>query len=527
MTKKDIFLSLLSGFLLIFSFPKFDLELLAWVALVPLFLAIKDKGRRESFLLSFLTGGVFFAGLLYWIATVTIYNRLVISGLLILVLYLSLYFGLFGLLASRRKSGTTFNFQLSTFNYLYLPSLWVSLELLRSYLFSGFPWGLLGYSQYLNLPLIQISSFTGVYGISFLIVLVNVVVADCFSGRDLRLRLRVSGYGLLIAGLLVGASLLYGKKVLAKDIKGKSLKVAIVQGNILQGEKWDYGRQEEFAGIYSDLSQEASLKGPALIVWPETSIPGYLPEDRYLFDTLVNLSKESGAYILMGGTRRLAPLKGNSPLKQVDEDEREYFNSAFLFSPRGIETTYDKIHLVPFGEFVPWGRFFPFWARAILPEGGFEAGKRHTIFKIPQGQFTVLICYEIIFPDLVRRSVEGGANFIVNITNDAWFGKTAGPYQHAAMATFRAVENRRSLVRAANTGISLFIDPFGRREILKVKNQSIFVRGTLTKEIVLVQGNTLYTRYGDVFAYFSLILALTGIGFNLIKMRLKQKKASV
>jgi len=174
MNRKDTFLSLLSGVLLVLSFPKFDLEVLAWVALVPLLLAIRGKRAREAFLLSFLTGSVFFAGLLYWIATVTIYNRFVIFGLLLLVFYLALYFGLFGLLASRRKPGTIFNLQLSTFNYLYLPSLWISLELIRTYLFSGFPWGLLGYSQYLNLPLIQISSFTGVYGVSFLIVLVNV-----------------------------------------------------------------------------------------------------------------------------------------------------------------------------------------------------------------------------------------------------------------------------------------------------------------------------------------------------------------
>jgi len=524
MTKKDTFLSLLSGILLILSFPKFNLEILAWVALVPLLLAVKDKGGRESFLLSFLTGSVFFAGLLYWIATVTIYNSLAIFGLLILVLYLSLYFGLFGFLSRRIKSGSSSNFKLLTFNYLYLPSLWVSLELLRSYLFSGFPWGLLGYSQYLNLPLIQISSFTGVYGISFLIVLVNVIVADCFSGRGFRLRWRVSGYGLLVAGLLVGASLLYGRKVLGREIKGKSLKVAVVQGNILQGEKWDYGRQEEFVEIYSDLTREASLKRPLLIVWPETAVPGYLPEDRYLFDALVNLSEESGAYILMGGTRRLAVLKGDFPLKE--EEERDYFNSAFLFSPRGIEATYDKIHLVPFGEFVPLRRFFPSWGRAILPEGGFKAGKNFTIFKMPEGKFVVLICYEIIFPHLVRKSIGEEVDFIVNITNDAWFGKTAGPYQHAAMATFRAVENRRSVVRAANTGISLFIDPFGRREILKVKKQSIFVRGSLSKEIVLGQGKTFYSRYGDVFAYLSLIPALLGLGFNLLKMRLKRKSAS-
>ncbi len=285
--------------------------------------------------------------------------------------------------------------------------------------------------------------------------------------------------------------------------------MAVVQGNIPQGRKWDYRRQAEFLGIYSNLTREASLKRPQLIVWPETAVPGYLPGDRYLFARLVRLSGQSGAYILMGAAH----------LKKGNEGEDKYFNSAFLFSPRGIEGIYNKIHLVPFGEFVPGGRWFPSWQRAVLPGGGFEAGKYHSLFKLPQGQFTVLICYEIIFPRLVRRSVEGGANFIVNITNDAWFGKTAGPYQHAAMATFRAVENRRPLVRAANTGVSLFIDPFGRRDVLKVGERPIFVQGTLTKEIVLPRGETFYTRYGDIFAYLCLIPALIGIGFNLLKRK--------
>ncbi len=187
MNRKDTFLSLLSGFLLVLSFPKFDLEALAWVALVPLLLALRGKRAKEAFLLSFLTGSVFFAGLLYWIATVSIYNKFVIFGLLLLIFYLALYFGLFGFLYSRRKSRATFSFRLSAFDYLYLPSLWVSLELIRAYLFSGFPWGLLGYSQYLNLPLIQISSFTGVYGISFLIVLVNVAIANCIPSTGHKL----------------------------------------------------------------------------------------------------------------------------------------------------------------------------------------------------------------------------------------------------------------------------------------------------------------------------------------------------
>ncbi len=510
MTKKDIFLSLLSGFLLVLSFPIFDLEILAWIALVPLLLSLRNKSGKESFLLSFLTGIVFFLGLLFWIATVTIYNNLAVFGMLTLVLYLSLYFGLFGLLSSQRESKTSLNFKLSTLNYLYLPALWVSLEFIRSYLFTGFPWGLLGHSQYLNLPLIQISSFTGVYGISFLIVLVNVTVANCFPVT--KNRLRVMRVRILVTGLLVSASLLYGRKVLSGEIEGKRLQVAIVQGNILQGAKWNYRRQEEFVGIYSNLTRKAFLKKPDLIVWPETAVPGYLPGDRYLFDTLVNLAEESGAYILMGGVRRQVVPGRDSLLKQGDEEEREYFNSAFLFSARGIEGVYDKMHLVPFGEFVPLGRFFPAWERTILPEGGFNPGKDFTIFKIPQGQFVVLICYEVIFPHLLRQLGKGEINLIVNITNDAWFGKTAGPYQHAAIATFRAVETRRPLVRAANTGVSLFIDPFGRREILKVEDRPIFTRGILTKEIVLPQGNTPYVRYGDFFAYLCLLLAATIIG---------------
>ncbi|MCD5401691.1 apolipoprotein N-acyltransferase, partial [candidate division NPL-UPA2 bacterium] len=400
----------------------------------------------------------------YWIATVAVFARLILLALPVIVLFLSLYFGLFGFLSRRIKSG-------SPFHYLYLPCLWVSLELIRSHLFlGGFPWGLLGYSQHLNLPLIQISSFTGIYGVSFLIVLVNVAVANLFlsPGRHRR----VVGCWLLITGFLVGGSLFYGRQVLREEIEGESLRVAIVQGNIAQAEKWDWSRREEFLGIHAQLTREASLEEPALIVWPETSaVPGHLPDDRYLFDTLVNLSQESGAYILVGGVHR---------------HQGRDFNSAFLFSPRGIEEIFDKIHLVPFGEFLPGERFIPSsWREALRLGEGFKHGEEFTLFALPQGQFIVPICYEIIFPHLVRRLLGQEADFIVNITNDAWFGKTAGPYQHAAMATFRAVEARRPLVRAANTGISLFIDPFGRREILEVDNQPLFVRGTLTREIVL------------------------------------------
>ncbi|MCD5390640.1 apolipoprotein N-acyltransferase [candidate division NPL-UPA2 bacterium] len=533
----NILLSSLSGVLLVLCFPKFDLEILAWVALVPLLLAIRDKGGKEAFILSYLSGAIFFTGLLYWIATVTVYSKLVPLGLLILISYLALYFGLFGLLLSIQNQESRIKNQESRKGHcfhslrslLVAPSLWVSLEFIRSHLFSGFPWGLIGYSQHLNLPLIQICSLTGVYGVSFLIVLVNVAIMECLSAisggklpgrftrfredslnrfRNLSLKGLIIGCHLLVAFFLLGGSLFYGKRVLREEMKGKSLKVAIVQGNIPQEEKWDYERLEDILAVYSKLTREASKEAPHLIVWPETALPGYLPEDRQLLDKISRLAQESNAYILLGAAHR------------EYSRQQKCFNSAFLISPSGaVETVYNKIHLVPFGEFVPLGRLFPRWERAILPGGGFEPGKNFTVFSLPQGRFGAPICFEAIFPHLVRNFVRRGANFIVNITNDAWFGRTAGPYQHLAMVSLRAVENRLPLVRAANTGISCFIDPFGHSQVLEVEGERIFVRGVLIKEIVIPEQETFYARRGDIFAYICLLLTLFILAPTIWKLR--------
>ncbi|MCK4436632.1 apolipoprotein N-acyltransferase [bacterium] len=538
----NILLSSLSGILLVLCFPKFDLEILAWVALVPLLLVIRNKDGKEAFILSCLCGAIFFTGLLYWIGTVTAYNKLAPLGLLLLISYLSLYFGSFGLLLSLIKNQkyrkqhhflsikdySNASRKRLLVNCLLVPSLWVSLEFIRSHLFSGFPWGLIGYSQHLNLPLIQISAFTGVYGVSFLVVLVNVAISESVSmvkdwkllnrptpfRKDSLARFRnsfltglVISCPLLVAFFLLGGSLFYGKSVLREGMKGKRLNVAIVQGNIPQEEKWDCERQEDVLAIYSKLTREVSKEAPQLIVWPETALPSYLPEDRQLLDKIFGLAREANAYILLGTARREYSY------------QQKCFNSAFLISPSGeVETVYNKIHLVPFGEFVPLGRLFPQWERAILPEGGFEPGKDFTIFNLPGSRFATLICFEAILPHLVRRLVRRGANFMVNITNDAWFGRTAGPYQHLSMAQLRTVENRIPLVRAANTGISCFIDSFGRTQVLEAEGKQIFVRGVLIKEIVIPETQTFYAKWGDVFVYGCLLLALLSLAPAIWKL---------
>ncbi len=537
----NILLSSLSGILLVLCFPKFDLEILAWVALVPLLLTIRDKGSKEAFILSYLCGAIFFTGLLYWIGAVTVYNKLAPLGLLLLISYLSLYFGLFGLLLSMQNQKSNDSLSRvprnqkhrkkhrfhSLRSLLVAASLWVCLEFIRSHLFSGFPWGLIGYSQHLNLPLIQISALTGVYGVSFLVVLVNVAIIECLcsvKGRKLLQPFRnsfltglvISGR-LLVAFFLLGGSLFYGKGVLSKEMKGKSLKMAIVQGNIPQEEKWDYQRQEDILAVYSKLTREVFKESPHLIVWPETALPAYLPEDRQLLDKIFGLAKEANAYILLGTARREYSYQQKCSGAAL---LRLCFNSAFLISPSGgVETVYDKIHLVPFGEFVPLGRLFPQWERAILPEGGFEPGKDSTIFNLHGSRFATLICFEAIFPHLVRDLTRRGAKFMVNITNDAWFGETAGPYQHLAMARLRTVENRIPLVRAANTGISCFIDSFGRSQVLEVRGKRIFVRGVLIKEIVIPEQETFYARWGDVFVYGCLLLTLFSLAPAIWKWR--------
>ena len=504
MKKRDILLSLLSSLLLIFSFPKFDLEFLAWVALVPLFCSMDGKRLFHGFCLGYLTGFVSFLGILYWIVVaVHTYGNIpfIISILilLLLVLYLSLFFGTFTFLC--RFLHERFGFQ----TIIITPFLWVSLEYFRSFLLTGFPWASLGHSQYLNLPFIQIADITGVYGLSFAVLLVNAAVYTILCQWPKKV-FPYREVGLTVVVLII--ILIYGYmslRAMEARIAGQPpLKVGLVQGNVDQSIKWDESFQMETLKIYERLSLKVAREKPEFIVWPETATPFFFQDARQHQPLVLGVPVKADAFLLFG-----------SPSYKVEKKKVHHYNSAYLVSPSGeIVGKYDKIHLVPFGEYVPFGEML---SLGSLGEGigDFKSGKEILNLSLPQGKFGVLICFEIIFPDLCRKFVKKGANFLVTITNDAWFGRTSAPYQHLSMAAFRAVENRVYVARAANTGISALIDSKGKI----IRQGGIFTEEALVGTIHLSTEKTFYTLYGDVFAWVCSGIAILLLGYALFSSR--------
>jgi apolipoprotein N-acyltransferase len=502
-------MSFFSGILLILSFPQFDLEFLAWIALVPLFYSIEGKGLYHSFILGFLTGVISFLGILYWIiVAVHTYGNvpLVLSGfiLLLLVVYLSLFIGAFTFLIRfiQIRSGLQ--------TILFTPVLWVALEYLRSLLLTGFPWANLGYSQYLNLPFIQMADITGPFGPSFVILLVNATlfaVLHPWSTKTFPLKEVIITVIILLGFLIYG----YGKMGVAGRhmTQHPPLKVGLVQGNIDQSIKWDESFQKETLQIYERLSFKVAEEKPDLIIWPETATPFFFQDAKEYQPMILSIPKKTNAFLLFG-----------TPSYKLQKGKVNHYNSAYLTSPSGeLVGKYDKIHLVPFGEYVPMQDLLFFIGSLGEGIGDFKSGKEIFNFALPQGKFGVLICFEIIFPDLCRRFVKEGANFLVTITNDAWFGRTSAPYQHFSMAAFRAVENRVFVARAANTGITGIIDPTGRI----LKKGPIFAEEVMNGTIRLSSQKTFYTLYGDVFAWactvFSVLLLV-----NAFFQKSKNKK---
>jgi apolipoprotein N-acyltransferase len=486
---KDVFLSVLSGALLVLAFPKFHIEILAWMGLVPFLWAIRKKTAVQGAVLGFISGFVLNVGLLYWIYNVlTEYGHLPsavgIFFVLLLSAYLALYFSAFGFVVCWVRGKTDLS------EALFAPPLWVSLEYIRGVLLSGFPWELCGYSQYRILSLIQITDITGVYGVSFLIILANVALyrlAVSAGERSWGPALRE----ILAAGILVAGTGIYGQwrlMELAQETgQEKYGRVSLIQGNIRQDVKWESGYQEETIKIYSNLTLQTKDLRPNLIIWPETAAPFFFQSPSNYQSQIFELAHQMRAPLLLG-----------APAFDRQGARTHYFNSAFLISPeKKIDGRYDKIHLVPFGEYAPLSGILGFTRDIIGAIGDFTPGAGIRNLSAPFGDFGVLICYEAIFPDLTRQFVDQGARFLVNITNDAWFGKTSAPYQHLSMVTLRAVENRVPIARAANTGISALIDSSGKIRA----TTDLFTREILSGRIQIGRDKTFYTKYGDIFAY--------------------------
>ncbi len=498
MSLRTIVLAALSGVLLAASFPSFDAHFLAWIAFVPLLFALQKKTIKEGFWLGGITGIVFFTGTVYWVTnSVHFYGGIpiVLASLVTLLLcaYLALYPALFGAavvhLCNRHPA----------FYIIIVPALWTSLELARTYLLSGFPWSLLGYSQYKTLSVIQISDVVGVYGVSFLVVLVNTAIAGVFLSKK-----KYTGF--FITLIVMAAVLGYGTQKLRAPERTEEMIASVVQGNIEQDKKWDPAYQADTIGVYKRLTLAANTQHPDLVIWPETATPFYFngarQSDQRLTTDLVQFVKEHRIPLLFG-----SPTFEIKPSRMIVAR-----NSAFFLSPEGAVTgTYHKIHLVPFGEYVPFKSMLFFVEKMVQAIGDFQSGDEFTVMEMPLQnsgnrsiKVSTVICYEIIFPNLVRQFVNQGANVVTTITNDAWFGRTAAPYQHFSMAVFRAVENRVPVARAANTGVSGFIDAHGHI----LNTSGIFRETFLTQKINVGAEKTFYTRYGDLFSYACLLFIL-------------------
>jgi len=495
---------IISAIILSLSFSALNLPYLAWIGFIPLFLVLHGKDVKDTFLLSYLCGFLFFLLSMYWLTNVTS------VGWIILSLYQGLYFGAFGLLFSKRFMLDALRFR----SYLILPCAWVILEYLRSHIGGGIGWNLLAYSQYKNLPVIQIADITGAYGVSFLILLVNFIIFSaiktaigCYRKEQRRLFLAKKAYVPFLAVCLIMVSLIfYGyeriETLAVPSEPVRSVKASIIQGNIKQMYKWDTSHRAYIMAQYRKFTIKAARDNPDIIIWPETSVPGYLDKDARLMRYVKDLAKQVSIPILVG-----APLISAENSRDAGD-----YNSALLFSKKGtLIRQYNKLHLVLFGEFIPLSRYFQWLYQILPPTGKFISGTEYTVFQLPlsgQPDFSVLICFEDIFPGLVREFVKRGADFMVNITNDAWFGKTCAPYQHASNSVFRAVENRRPFVRSANTGLSCFIDRIGRIHAkVETEGEDIFIAGYKTSVIAVYPDSplTFYTRFGDIFVLLCFI----------------------
>lgn len=492
-----LFLAWLSGALLVVSAPGFDLAWFTWIALVPLLAGLQDARPRFGFALGYVGGLTFFLGCFYWVkltSGVTWFDYLILGA------YFASYVGVFGLALSVVSSKTKAPLILSA------PVLWVSLEFARSHAgFMGFPLAILGHSQYQNLPIIQAAALMGDYGVSFLLVVVNTGVFELLRGR-----LRVARQA-LPAALTVGAWLAYGYYTLDSYDIDERVTVTVIQGNIPQELKWRRELRQKHLDKHVRLSKESVARQRAtLIVWPESSLPGYLLKNTGLMKLVSQLARELDANLLVGSAQR--PKIGSSEFQT-----KHSLNAAYLVSANGnIVRAYYKEKLIPFFEYLPLKGVFPWPERLREKAGNFVPGEAYTTFALGDVRFASLICWETIFAEHFRQFVLNGADFVVNIGNEAWFGESAAPYQFLAASVFRAVENRVAVARSVNTGISGFIDPYGRIVgTVHDGDRELFVEGFSTFPVPVIRDRPLYSRYGNIFAYINVLAAVVLVSWAL------------
>jgi apolipoprotein N-acyltransferase len=448
----------------------------------------------RAFLLGLATGAAYFAGTVYWTGSVMAQYGgfglpLAVAIAALLVAYLALFpaafaFALHGLL---RRYGAR--------GLLLAPAVWVATEYGRLALFGGFPWVLLGYSQAPVLPVAQMASVTGVFGLSGLVAAGATGVAWLIVGRG-RSRL-LAPLATATAVALVAA---WGEARLASNrlvTEGTPIRVGLVQGNVAQDDKWEPAMATDIFQRYLRLTRQALDSGARLVVWPESATPFYFGAPGPETEMLRDLARTSGAAMLIGSDQWEAGAGAAPP---------RVYNAAFLLKADGrVGGVYRKVHLVPFGEYVPLKTLLFFAEPLVQAVSDFSPGTRVTTLPVDGGRISTAICYEVVYPGLIREGVVGGSELLTTITNDAWFGRSSAPWQHFQMASLRAVEEGRYLVRAANTGVSGAVDPYGR----VLLTSPLFVEGAWDVDVRLLTGRTVYSRTGDLTAWAAIALTLT------------------
>lgn len=478
----------MAGVLPALCFPKFNLFPLSAIALAPLLLVtICESAAGRRFLWGWLAGSVFFAGTCYWIyGVMRDFGELGIPAaagvFLLFFLVLGLYWGIFAWLAGPLWKASWGPFA--------VPFLWVALELARAYVISGFPWLLVGYTLTDYFPVARLSRWTGVYGLSYLVVAVN---AGCVWLWLRRSKPAVIHLTVVLAALVALAATSPEESYRAEQ------KAFLVQTQIPQDvafERWDLYTQAPLLARLRSLTLETvgRQETPALVIWPEMPAPFYFNDDLFTREFAEGIAQQMHSYFLMGIVAFVPGSERTQPL-----------NSHVLLDPDGrLVSQYDKIHLVPFGEYVPLRRLLGFAGKLTAEVGDFVPGSRYVVSSLPGGRMSAVICYEAIFPDLVRRFVREGAEVLVNISNDGWYGSSGARYQHLLMARMRAIENARYLLRATNTGITAVIRPDGRIAAEIPPDQAAVLEGSWDFQ----QRQTFYSLNGDWFAIGACLISL-------------------
>ena len=379
---------------------------------------------------------------------------------------------------------------------------WVATELGRQYVWDGFPWALLGYSQIRWLEIAQLASITGVYGLSLLLALTGAAAAYLIARKDRRSIAVAIAVVLVVAACGAWGRLRLNDRSLVNS--GEPVRVAVLQANIAQQDKWNPALADGITNRYIEMTRQALARGATFIIWPESSTPFYFEQDLLRGSAIRRLAIEGKATLLLGSDQ-VEPVR---PEQNREKPEERVYNAAFVIRPDGrTAAVYRKMHLVPFGEYVPAQRLLFFVGPIVEAVSAFVPGTEAVLLPVGDHRASTAICYEVIYADLMRQFVVNGSELLTTITNDAWYGSSSAPYQHWDQAAMRSIENGRYLARAANTGISGFVDPYGR----VVEKTPLFTQELLVADLRFLSARTVYTRLGDVAAWASLAITVAAL----------------